>query len=319
MSKNPKKSFEEFVKENFLKTIKKESEESLGNRAKYIGASDVGSCPFKTIKSKLEKPDYSFEKQIVFQRGHIAEDMVAKMLNGVPCERQAEVRGEIDNFPLIAHLDFLVKGKNRSVIVEAKTVSSPIDEPYESWILQVQFQMGLLMNEISNESHSLEAYIVAIDINTGWHNFFKIDFNDDLFLMALNKACHLVDCLQNKAKPKAIIQNYCSDCPYINECPKQGLHAKELPEDILADVKKIKAHKKETKEIKKTEDKLKEYFINTCAETGKVEDLVDGFSAVVTCKGSKSNRFNTSKFKNDHPDLYEEYVNESSSYRLSIK
>lgn len=232
-----KKTFEEFAIENFLKTINEESKESLGDRSKYIGASDVGGCPFKTIKEKLEKHEYSVEKQLVFQRGHIAEEIVAKMINGVPYKRQVEVKGEIDNFPLIAHLDFLIKGKTRSVIVEAKTVKEQVNEPYESWILQVQFQMGLLLNEIQDENHQIEAYIVAMDINEGWYRIFKIDFNDDLFLMALNKANHLVDCLTKGEKPKAIIQNYCSSCPFVQECPKQGCFASELPDNMKEDLK----------------------------------------------------------------------------------
>ncbi len=309
-------SFEEFAIENFLKTINQESKESLGDRSKYIGASDVGGCPFKAIKEKLEKPEYSFEKHIVFQRGHIAEELVAKMINGVPFERQVEVKGEIDNFPLIAHLDFLIKGKNRSVIIEAKTVSAPTDEPYESWILQVQFQMGLLMNEIQNEDHQIEAYVVAIDINKGWYKIFKIDFNDDLFLMALNKATHLVDCLLNGAKPKAIIQNYCSSCPFVQECPKQGCFASELPENFKQDLKDIKEHKTQEKIIKQKEDQLKEYLINTGLEKAKIDD--EDLSVVITCKESVSNRFDTTAFRKEHPELATLYTKESSSYRMTI-
>lgn len=311
-----KKTFEEFAIENFLKTINEESKESLGDRSKYIGASDVGGCPFKAIKEKLEKPQYSFEKQIVFQRGHIAEELVAKMVNGLPYERQIEVKGEIDSFPLIAHLDFLIKGKNRSVIIEAKTVSVPTEEPYESWILQVQFQMGLLMNEIQNEDHQIEAYVVAIDINKGWYKIFKIDFNDDLFLMALNKANHLVDCLTKGEKPKAIIQNYCSSCPFVQECPKQGCFASELPDNMKEDLKAIKAHKTQEKIIKQKEDALKEYLINTGLEKAKIDD--EDFSVVISCKESVSNRFDTNAFKKDHPELAQQYLKESSSFRMTI-
>jgi CRISPR-associated exonuclease Cas4 len=311
-----KQSFEEFAIANFLKTINQESKESLGDRSKYIGASDVGGCPFKAIKEKLEKPEYSIEKQIVFQRGHIAEELVAKMINGVSCERQVEVKGEIDNFPLIAHLDFLIRGKTRSVIIEAKTVSSSIDEPYESWILQVQFQMGLLMNEIQNEDHLLEAYIVAIDINKGWYKIFKIDFNDDLFLMALNKATHLVDCLQNGAKPHAVIQNYCSSCPFVQECPKQGCFASELPDDLKIDLKAIKQHKIQDKAIKQKEEKVKEYLINTGLEKAKIDD--EDLSVVISCKESVSNRFDTTAFKKDYPELAVQYSKESSSFRMTI-
>lgn len=311
-----KKTFEEFAIENFLKTINQESKESLGDRSKYIGASDVGGCPFKTIKEKLEKPEYGVEKHLVFQRGHIAEEIVAKMINGVPYKRQFELKGEIDNFPLIAHLDFLIKGKTRSVIVEAKTVKEQINEPYESWILQVQFQMGLLLNEIQDENHQIEAYIVAMDINEGWYKIFKIDFNDDLFLMALNKANHLVDCLTKGEKPKAIIQNYCSTCPFIKECPKQGCFATELPDNMKEDLKAIKAHKKQDKVIKQKEDALKEYLINTGLEKAKIDD--EDFSVVISCKESVSNRFDTNAFKKDHPELAQQYLKESSSFRMTI-
>lgn len=311
-----KKTFEEFAIENFLKTINEESKESLGDRSKYIGASDVGGCPFKTIKEKLEKPEYSVEKQLVFQRGHIAEEIVAKMINGVPYKRQVEVKGEIDNFPLIAHLDFLIKGKTRSVIVEAKTVKEQVNEPYESWILQVQFQMGLLLNEIQDENHQIEAYIVAMDINEGWYKIFKIDFNDDLFLMALNKANHLVDCLTKGEKPKAIIQNYCSSCPFVQECPKQGCFASELPDNMKEDLKAIKAHKIQEKNIKQKEDALKEYLINTGLEKAKIDD--EDFSVVISCKESVSNRFDTNAFKKDHPELAQQYLKESSSFRMTI-
>lgn len=92
-------------------------------------------------------------------------------------------------FQLIAHIDFLIKGKNRSVIIEAKTVSAPTDEPYEVGFYKFILKWDYLKwNQIQNEEHQIEAYVVAIDINKGWYKIFKIDFSDDLFLMALNKA-----------------------------------------------------------------------------------------------------------------------------------
>lgn len=311
-----KPTFSEFIRTNFIKQLDKESFDSLGDRSKYIGASDVGGCPYKIIKSKLEKPVYDIEKHIVFQRGHLAEDLVAKMLTGLPYKSQVELKGDIDNFPLIAHLDFLVQTGQRSIVVEAKTVSAPVDEPYESWVLQVQFQMGLLLNELQDEDHIVEGYVVAVDLNKGWHEIFKIDFDDDLFLIALNKAQHLADCLTNGVEPKAVIQNYCGTCPYTIECPKQGCFATEMPQDILEDVKNIKKHKTADKKIKLLETKVKDYLVNTGLEKTKVED--EESKIVVTCKGSTSNRFDTKSFRADHPKLAEEYTKELSSYRMTF-
>jgi CRISPR-associated exonuclease Cas4 len=314
---NKKQSFTSFIVSNFLKTVKQESIDSLGDRSTYIGASDVGSCPHKVINDKLNKPEHSLEKEIVFQRGHIAEEIVAKMLHGIPgLERQFEVKGELDEFPLLAHLDFLVNGKNRKVIVEAKTVSSPIDEPYESWVLQTQFQMGMLMNEIQNEDCQIEAYVVAINVNSGWMKVFKQDFSDDLFLTALNKASHLIDCLKNGEKPKAVIQNYCSGCDYVMECPKQGCFASEMPEDLKEKMRKIIAHKKEAKLIKEMEDELKEYMINTGLEKGKIED--EDFGVVASCKPTQSNRFDKNAFEQDYPELAKKYIKTIDSFRMTL-
>lgn len=315
-AKDNKPSFESYIKANFIKTLNQESKDTLGDRSKYIGASDIGGCPYKVIKDKLEKPEYSIEKHIVFQRGHIAEDLVAKMITGTKYKRQVELKGDMDGFPINVHLDFLIRGETRSVIIEAKTVSAPIDEPYESWVLQVQFQMGLLLNEIQDEDHKVEAYIVAIDVNKGWFKVFKQDFDDDIFDMTLNKANHLVDCLTNGVEPKAIIQDYCSTCPHIMSCPKQGKFASEMPEDIKEDVKKIKLFKQEEKKIKAIQDKVKEYLVNTGLEKTKLES--DEIDVMVSCKETKSSRFNTKKFKEDYPELAAEYTNESSSFRMLV-
>lgn len=310
-------SFEEFVSTNFQKLTEENSKKSLGDRSKYIGASDVGGCPYQVIKSKLEKPKYSIKKQIQFKFGHLTEEIVAMFLHGLNYERQVELNGEIDNFPIKAHLDYLIKGKKRSIIVEVKSCKDEIpNTPHESWILQVQFQMGLLMNEIQDEEHDIEAHVIAFNRSTGDYKIFKIDFNDDLFLMALNKATHLADCLQNGAKPHAIIQYYCSECPFVQECPKQGCFASELPENFKQDLKDIKEHKTQEKIIKQKEDQLKEYLINTGLEKAKIDD--EDLSVVITCKESVSSRFDTTTFKKEHPELATLYIKESSSYRMTI-
>ena len=309
--------FSDFIQENLKKQLEIESKKSLGDRSKYIGASDVGGCPYNVINTKLRKPDISFEKSIIFQRGHLAEEIVAKMLTGTNAQQQVELVGEMDNFPLIAHLDFLIKSKTRSIVIEAKTVSAPVDEPYESWILQVQFQMGLLMQDL-DEDHKIEAYVIALDVNTGWHKVFKIEFDDDLFLMALNKAAHLISCLKDGEKPKAIIQNYCSTCPFLMECPKQGKFADEMPDDIRDDLVKIKAHKVNEKDIKKRTEKIKEYLINTGLEKVKLEESATTPQIMVSIKESTTNRFSAVDFKKVHPALAEEFSKESSSFRLTI-
>jgi len=305
------KMFEAFIEKNLLRVLDKESKISLGDRSEYIGASDIGGCPYKTIMSKRKPPIHSLKQQIIFQRGHLAENLVTKMLDGLPVEDQFEILGELDQFSLKAHLDKLIKSKDRCVIVEVKTVSAPVDEPYESWVMQVQFQMGLILQECN---HNVEAYVLAIDLNSGWMKVFEIEFDDGLFEVCLGKAQHIIDAIRGQVEPKAIIQNYCSTCPYLMTCPKQGQHALELPEDIKADLEFIKKSKQMAKESKLRENRVKNYLVNTGIEIGK--DLSS--STVVSVREQESSRFNIQAFAKDYPDLHKQYLRTTSSYRMTV-
>lgn len=303
--------FEAFLTSNLIKTLEAESKQSLGDRSEYIGASDIGGCPFKTVMSKRRPPRHSLSQQIIFQRGHLAETLVSKMLNGLHVIEQHEALGEIDEFQLKAHLDKLIMSKDRCVVVEVKTVSAPVEEPYESWVLQVIYQMGLLMQDCD---HNVEAYVLAMDLNTGWLKTFKIEFDDALFELCLSKATHLIEALRGECEPKAIIQNYCSLCPFLMECPKQGKLAEEIPEDIKADIEYIKGFNAMKKGIDAKKRRVKDYLVNTGIELAKNSDA----ETVVSLKEQKSSRFDTARFKKEHPELYAEYINESSSFKMNI-
>lgn len=312
MSKLPHNNkFRAFLGKNLQKVLALETAQTLGDRSQYIGASDIGGCPFKTIESKKNPPTYSLKQQIIFQRGHLAENIVSKMLNGLNVVDQHEAFGEIDQFALQAHLDKLVRNKNRTIIIEVKTVSAPVNEPYEAWVLQVQYQMGLMLEQ---SDHEIEAYVVAMNLNTGWLETFKIEFDDALFELCLSKASHLISALRGECVPKAIIQNYCGTCPFKMQCPKQGQHAEELPDDIKADLEFIKKSKAMAKESKEREIRVKDYLVNLGIEAGKDSSA----ETVVSVRETNTARFNTDSFKNDHPDLYEEYLRSSSSFRMTV-
>mgnify|MGYP003427267098 FL=1 len=58
------------------------------------------------------------------------------------------------------------------VIVEAKSTSNPIEQPYDSWVLQTQLQMWLLKNNKDYNRKTIRGYIIAIDVNSGWYKTF---------------------------------------------------------------------------------------------------------------------------------------------------
>ncbi len=48
-------------------------------------------------------------------------------------------------------------------------------------------------------------------------------------------------------------------------------------------------------------------------------DKFESSDFVINLKTTESKRFDTKKFKEDHPDLYEQYCNASESMRLTVK
>jgi len=160
----------------------------------------------------------------------------------------------------------------------------------------------------------VEAYVLAMDLNTGWLKTFYIEFDDYLFETCLSKAQHIKDAMDGIVEPKAIIQNYCSTCHYKMQCPKQGQHAQDLPEDVKADLEFIKKSKQMAKESKARENRVKNYLVNMDIELGKDTRS----NTVVSVREQETSRFDTQMFAKEHPELYKKYLNTSSTYRMTV-
>ena len=124
--------------------------EMLGDRSTYLGASDIGACPRKTILSKLKTPEADLVTLLRFRRGHMAEDIVAAAFTAAGFtnfKRQVEVRYSGD-VPVMAHLDFVFISEARKTmaVLEVKSPETIPEHPYGSWETQLYLQMGLLAN-----------------------------------------------------------------------------------------------------------------------------------------------------------------------------
>ncbi len=306
-----KKKLLSYIRKSIQEYATKHTQEALGDRSTYVGVSDIGGCPYKTVMSKRQPPVNSLEQELIFFRGHIAEEFVSRGLSGLKVEDQVELVSELNGFPLKAHLDRLVKGKDRDVIIEVKSTSAPLYEPYESWVLQVTYQMGLMFEKTGKMP---DAYVLALDVNSGWIEEFKIEFDDAIFEICLSKAEHIIDALEGRCEPKAIVQYYCGSCPFKMQCPKQGQFAEDLPSALQEDLEFVKAFKVMQKEAKKREARIKEYMVNMGIDALKDEAT----GSVVTTKEMQSTRVDTKKLKEIHSDVYEECVKTSSYYRTNI-
>ncbi|MGE4517771.1 MAG: Dna2/Cas4 domain-containing protein [Arcobacteraceae bacterium] len=300
---------EKFIHMNLPKVLAEDTANSLGDRSKYIGASDIGSCLRKSYLSKTQKVEHDIAQHIVFERGHIAEGVVAKMLRGTPYREQVEVVGKAENgYDIKAHMDFVVDFGKQCVVVEAKSTSSEVDEPYESWILQVQMQMGLLQSQCKGKK--VRGYLIAINVNTGWFKTFEVLPDKALFDAAMANANTLANALVERQEPEAQLELYCSKCAFKGDCPAiRNATAETLPEEIKEVVKKIAGKTAIEKEIKSLKKQLQEFMEATGIRLAKADNNT---VSLVTRKGKKT--VDTELLKEFDPELYARLECEGDPY-----
>ncbi|HED8048812.1 TPA: PD-(D/E)XK nuclease family protein [Campylobacter coli] len=298
-----KNKFDEFVAKNLPQALKKDTEQSLGDRSKYVGSSDIGGCLRKAYLDKTTSYEHDLATLIRFQRGHVAEGIIEKMLDGLNPTLQKEVKLTIEGFDLKAHIDFCLESKNEIVVVEAKSVNTAVDKPYDSWVMQVNFQLALLATQTQKK---LRAYVVAINLNTGWFKSFEINHNQTFEKLAIENAQLLANSLLNKEEPAPSEQLYCSTCPHKKTCPlmMKKSEGSELSGDLLEVGKKIielNARKKELEKEFEEKKALIEEYMRTCgAKKIKVDDSFFSLSNDTT-----STSFDTKALKDNEPELYE--------------
>lgn len=300
---------EQFIAKNLPKVLAAETASSLGDRSKYIGASDVGSCLLKAYLGKTQHVEHDIAQHIVFQRGHLSEDLVAKMLHGTPYKTQVEVSGKTNNgYDIKAHIDFTVDFGKECVVIEAKSTSLEVDEPYTSWVLQVQMQMGLLQSQCKGKK--VRGYVIAINVNTGWFKTFEVLPSKALFDVAMANANTLAEALVKKEAPEGSAELYCSKCAFKGNCPVITRMTQEnLPKDVVEVVKKLATKTAVEKEIKELKRQLQEFMEATGINIAKADNHT---VSLVKNRGKKSADMDL--LKKCAPDIYEKVECYSGAY-----
>lgn len=160
--------------------------QTLGDRAEYVGASDIGQCPRKAVLGKTVPKEPDLASLIRFKRGHLAEDIIAEALQAYQPDRQVELTTDIPYcpkcywwtakpasgpmhcpdcgnrlrlLPMKAHCDFVF---GDDLVLECKSSNSR--EIRDSWKLQLQMQLFLY-----EHCHQIspQGCIVVMDLASG--------------------------------------------------------------------------------------------------------------------------------------------------------
>ncbi len=294
---------------NFKEALKKDTENSLGDRSRYIGASDISGCLRSSYLSKVAKREDDIKQLLTFERGHQFENIVRKFLYGETFKEQVEIKNArtSNGFPLKPHLDFVIYDKERkkATVVEAKSTKNTI-ELYDSYVLQTQLQMGLLQAQCGDE-WTVNGLIFVISTESEYE-VFPVEQNKTLFDMAMQRADVLADSLKKGVEPEAEIQAYCSMCPFKGDCKavSKGVD-KQLPFNIKALIKKLKELQATEKEIKKIKNEILDFMKATNTLVAKCND------ATVSLCENQGNQYSVdvNRLRIEEPDIYAKYRKES--------
>lgn len=292
---------EAYIKRNLPKVLKAKSLSALGDRKQYVGSSEIGGCLRKAYLDKVRATEYDTATWIRFERGHLSEGLVSAMLTGLKMQEQVEVKALLHGFALEAHIDFMKESRHECVVVEAKSVGSPITEPYNSWIMQVQYQLHLL--GLSRQK-PVRAYIVAIELNNGWFKTFEVAYNESLAQMAFNNAAQLIHAIKENKEPQPQEQLYCSMCTHKADCPLMNAGAVELQGDMLQLATQLVDQKKQLDQAK-TKEQATKAEIQAFMQTAKLQRVKapNGFISLIP--ESSYACIDTEVLKQERPKLYE--------------
>ena len=289
----------------------KEYSSALGNRGDYIGASDVPNCERKVVLSKIHhKGEVDDEKKMVFLRGHTVETIVRNLLTKAGLnnfKEQFEVVHPEYDF-IRAHIDFLFYSEkaNEYGVMEVKTTTNIPETPYESWVMQLQMQIGLM--KLNYPNAKIKGAVFVLDLVNGKMRVFSgYEYSEELFNALVDKAKRMHEKVVNKDTEnlETEISSLCAFCPFKASCPQFTGDEQNISDDLKKAIKKYNELSKREKEIKREKDDIKKMIIEAVGE-GTIK--ADGNKIVI--KHTKRKDFDVKRLQKENPDIYNEYLTE---------
>ena len=255
---------------------KQHTEETLGDRRSYLGASDIGQCPRKVILERISPKEHDLATLLRFERGHMAEEIVAKVFTAAGYtnfERQVEIKVNNESVPFLVHIDFVFTSKLSKIksILEVKSGSVP-SMPYGSWESQLYTQMGAVAERYPD--HLIKGAILSLDLADGEVGFFSgYQPNKTVFQSLVTKAEEIWSAYQvmlqggevELATESGLLCGYCN---HLHDCP--CFRAQEAPDmaGIIEDLQHLQA---EEKSLKAKIEPIKKNLLDVVRKVGAIK------------------------------------------------
>lgn len=305
-----------------VNTLNMDHTQWLQARTQGIGGSDVSAIAglnkwksavqvFLEKTQAIEKEDIQSESAYF---GNVLEEVVAKEF-AKRTDLKVQRRNAILQHPeypwMLANVDRLIVGEK--VGLECKTASEYLKKEWEdeevpaAYLLQCQHYMAVT---------GYEAWWIAVLIGGNKFVHKKIERDEELiqYLIDIEKDFWLNNVEKNE--PPMFDGSDAS-----TELLKH-LYPESITDSFVSLTKQeellIEARDQVDREIKVLQEQKAEYENKIKAKLGTNE--AGGTEKYkVYWKSYTTNRFDSKRFKADHPDLYEQYVNESKSRKFTVK
>jgi len=255
----------DIIESGMKKVNAQRTQETLGDRKEYIGASDLGQCPRKAVLDRFSD-ELDLATLINFERGHMAEGMLHRALQAEGydnVERGVEIQDETPaGTPLRIHLDFAYQSDKRFAIMEAKSTHPIPPIPHEGWELQLQAQLGAIQKNYPEKQVS--GTIFALDVapkKGATHKVWNTYTPDSTIYRALQEKADLIFNGIQEMKSSGNLPDdidtepslLCAYCPHIWDCPKfQEVEQLDGLQDELTKLTTAQSEKKRMEEIEKS-------------------------------------------------------------------
>lgn len=300
--------------ENNLET----TEQFKNERKCGIGGSDIAAV-MGLSKWRTPLDVYNEKKGIVIP--HFEEEVLRRMAVGLALEevirketvkknplftiKKAKYIKHPEHSFIMAHPDGIIVDSetNDNYIFEAKTAG------YDSWGDDVPIEYYLQIQQYMLIANLDRAYLACLTLNNMKMHYYWYDADKEVQQRIIDAAVNF----WNNHYLKDIPPEEKKEVSEIEHVLDNYLEIDNLTMRELQRLANLKADKKRLEtQISMIEDNAK----NLIAEN---EGLKHHNEVVVTYKAIYSNRFDTTRFKKENAELYEEYVKSSLSRRFDLK
>lgn len=298
-------------------------EEWLSFRQRGIGGSDVAAIaclskyksPASVYLDKLGLLEHQEAGEAAYW-GTTLEDLVAKEFSkqtGLKVQRRNAIFQHPEYPFMLANIDrFIIDKEKGKGILECKTASEYLKNDWEgdnlpdAYMLQIQHYLAVT---------GLDYAYIAVLIGGNKFKYKYVPRDEELIRFIIKIESDFWQMVENKTPPE--MDGSSASTELLGLLYPKAEEGTEIllpldAEELIAKYEQYQAEEKEAA-AKKDEAANKLKALLETNEKGKVGERL------VSWKSVSSNRFDSTTFKKDHPDLYTKYAKVSESRRFTIK